>query len=68
MAKAYATRERDIHTATAAAVPLERPLATHRPDYKQTNMPKVLITIVLLAALATLLVGAVFFFNLTDFI
>lgn len=46
---------------------MERPVATRRPDYKQTNMPRVLITIVLLALLATAIIGGMFFFNLTGF-
>lgn len=46
---------------------LERPVATRRPDYKQTNMPRVLITILLLALIAAGIVGATFFFNMTNF-
>jgi len=45
----------------------ERPVATRRPDYKQTNMPRVLITIFLLALVAAGIVGATFFFNMTNF-
>jgi len=45
----------------------ERPIATRRPDYKQTNMPRVLITIFLLALAAAGIVGAMFFFNMTNF-
>lgn len=47
--------------------PLERPVATRQPGYKQTNMPRVLLTIFLLALLAAGMVGATFFFNMTDF-
>lgn len=46
---------------------LERPIATRRPDYKQTNMPRVLLTILLLALVAAGIVGATFFFNMTGF-
>jgi len=58
---------REQNSPPAADEGLERPIATRRPDYKQTNMPRVLITIFLLALIAAGIVGATFFFNMTDF-
>jgi len=58
---------REQNDRPAAGEELERPVSMRRPDYKQTNMPRVIITIFLLALVAAGIVGAMFFFNMTNF-
>lgn len=60
MAQAYANGGPDDRE------PLQRPTETGRGGLKQTNMPRVLITIMMLGLLTVALTLG-FFFNLADF-